>query len=99
MTLVSHLNLPPTWLPRLPLSPSSAHENQHVQHEQAKAMREGREVVFQSVQIKTGICPECGRAYVAGGTTTTVTASKSDQKPVKDTASNREPGQLLDTIV
>ena len=51
-----------------------AHEREHVTREQAKAVREGREVVSQSVSIHTAICPECGRVYVSGGTTRTVTA-------------------------
>jgi hypothetical protein len=50
-----------------------AHEQQHVSHEQAEAEREGREVVSQNVVIHYAVCPECGKAYVAGGTTTTTT--------------------------
>ena len=56
----------------------SAHENQHVANEQGKAMRQGREVVYQTVQVYTGVCPECGRVYVAGGKTTTVTRAKPE---------------------
>lgn len=58
----------------------AAHENQHVVHENAKALREGREVVYQSVQTHTAVCPECGRVYVSGGKTTTVTREKTDPK-------------------
>lgn len=54
------------------------HEQEHVVRERAKAEREGREVVSQSVVIKTAICPECGESYVAGGETTTVTRAKVD---------------------
>lgn len=54
------------------------HEQEHVVRERAKAEREGREVVSQSVVIKTAICPECGESYVAGGGTTTVTRAKVD---------------------
>ena len=50
------------------------HEQQHVSREQAKAEREGRKVISQSVSIHTAVCPECGRVYVSGGTTRTVTA-------------------------
>lgn len=56
------------------------HENEHVVREQAKAQREDRKVVSQSVTYHTAICPECGRAYVSGGTTRTVTAAKSDSQ-------------------
>ena len=66
------------------LSPGAAasavrsHEMEHVFHEQANAKAEGKEIVSQSVAIKTEICPECGRAYVAGGTTTTITKSTAE---------------------
>jgi hypothetical protein len=50
-----------------------AHEQQHVSHEHAKAEREGREIVSQNVVIHYAVCPECGKVYVAGGTTTTAT--------------------------
>lgn len=52
------------------------HEYEHVYRNRAKAAREGKEVVYQSVRIKTAICPECGDSYVAGGETTTVTKTK-----------------------
>ena len=61
------------------LSPEEAatavrgHEMEHVIREQSKASREDREVISQSVTIKTAICPECGTVYTAGGTTRTVT--------------------------
>lgn len=49
------------------------HEMEHVRRERAKADQEGKRVVSQSVQIKTDTCEECGRIYVAGGLTRTVT--------------------------
>lgn len=52
------------------------HEMEHVVHERARAEREERKVVSQSVSIHTAICPECGRVYVSGGTTRTTTASQ-----------------------
>lgn len=55
------------------------HEMEHVVREQAKAQREGRRVINQSVSIHTAICPECGKAYISGGTTRTTTASQPEQ--------------------
>lgn len=55
------------------------HEMEHVFHEQSKAEREDRKVVSQSVTLHTDICPECGKVYVSGGTTRTVT--KADNEP------------------
>ncbi|MCM1164846.1 MAG: hypothetical protein NC299_01570 [Lachnospiraceae bacterium] len=56
------------------------HEYEHVNRNQAKADREGKEIVYQSVIIKHGICPECGDSYVAGGETTTVTRDKPQER-------------------
>lgn len=53
------------------------HEQEHVVREQAKAQREDRKVVSQSVTLHNSICPECGRTYVSGGTTRTTT--RADQ--------------------
>ncbi len=62
-----------------------SHEQEHVTREQAKAQREGREVVSQSVTLHTAICPECGKVYVSGGTTRTSTraqqAAQAYQQP------------------
>lgn len=55
-----------------------SHEQEHVSRNQAKADREGKEIVSQSVTIHTGICPECGKVFVSGGTTKTVTRSGND---------------------
>lgn len=62
-----------------------SHEYEHVAREQAKADREDREVVSQTVTLHTSICPECGKPYVSGGLTNTVTKGSSEpqQKPEK----------------
>jgi len=58
-----------------------AHEQEHVNNEQVKAGEQGRKVVAQSVAIHYAACSECGRSYVRGGTTTTVTAkSRSSEE-------------------
>ena len=54
------------------------HEMEHVYREQAKADREGRKVVSQSVTMHSEICPECGKSFVSGGTTRTVTKAETD---------------------
>ena len=71
------------------------HEQEHVVREQAKAEREGRHVVSQSVSIHTDICPECGRVYVSGGTTETVTAAdKTNNSDVSRWEKKRGEGEL-----
>ncbi len=55
-----------------------SHEREHVTHETQKAEREGQEVVSVHVDIRHGICPECGKIYVEGGETTVVTRPETD---------------------
>lgn len=64
--------------PELAASAVRGHEQEHVVREQAKAKREDREVVSQSVTLHTNICPECGKVYVSGGTTRTTTRAAAD---------------------
>ncbi|MCM1299536.1 MAG: hypothetical protein NC228_08240, partial [[Eubacterium] siraeum] len=77
------------------------HEQEHVSHNQAKAKEENKEIVYQSVRIKHGICPECGKTYVAGGETVTVTRTKpeinlEDKFKVGVDNKEKEKGGLLD---
>lgn len=65
------------------------HEMEHVVREQAKAKREDRKVVSQSVTYHTGICPECGKIYISGGTTRTVTAADSTPDNAADEMKER----------
>ena len=55
-----------------------AHEQEHVNNAFEKAAKDDGRVLQASVSLKTAICPECGRAYIAGGTTTTKIAYKKD---------------------
>lgn len=55
-----------------------AHEQEHVNNAYEKAeLKEGK-VQFASIAIHTSICPECGRTYVSGGTTTTTIKYNND---------------------
>jgi len=58
-----------------------SHEREHVVNEQARAKKEGREVVSQTVTLTMATCPECGRIYVSGGTTRTVTVDNNKSNP------------------
>ena len=66
------------------------HEMEHVVREQAKAQREDREVVRQTVTLHTAICPECGKAYVSGGTTETTTVAKADNEARQQDAAQKQ---------
>ena len=48
-----------------------AHEGEHVANAYTKAAKDNGTVVRASVSIHTAVCPECGRTYVSGGTTST----------------------------
>lgn len=71
-----------------------SHEMQHVANEQSKAESQDKTIVSQNVQIYNSICPECGKAYIAGGKTTTVTKGN-------ETLKIKEPnkGEKIDLII
>ncbi len=56
-----------------------AHEGEHVSNAYKKAAMDDGKVVNASVSIHTSTCPECGRTYVSGGTTTTMIKYNSDK--------------------
>ena len=74
------------------------HENEHVVREQAKARREDRKVVSQSVTYHTGICPECGTAYVSGGTTRTVTKADTDGQAEQQSGQQQDPRKPFSVV-
>ena len=49
-----------------------AHEKEHVANARREGNKPGNELISAKVSLKTAICPECGRSYVAGGTTRTL---------------------------
>jgi len=57
-----------------------AHEREHLASDAAKAEREGREIVSQSISLSMAMCPECGIKYVSGGSARTVSAEASNQE-------------------
>ena len=69
------------------ISPSAAasavrsHEQEHVANAYKKAEQEDGKVLQASVRLKTAVCPECGRSYVAGGETTTKIQYSNEENP------------------
>ena len=55
-----------------------AHEGEHVSNAFKSAAMNDGEVVGASVSIHMDRCPECGRSYVSGGTTTTMIKYNKD---------------------
>jgi len=58
-----------------------AHEYEHVRNAYQEDKEEGKELVNVSVSLKTAICPECGKTYVAGGETRTTMRSGVEENP------------------
>lgn len=76
--------------PKLAQAAVRGHENEHVVRERAKAIQEDRKVVSQSVSYRSAICPECGKVYIAGGTTRTVTVNKPEPYSPQDEEEKEE---------
>lgn len=55
-----------------------SHEQEHVSNAIAEGSKENKELLSANVTLHTAICPECGRAYVAGGTTRTMMKTYGD---------------------
>lgn len=55
-----------------------AHEAEHVSNAFTKAAQNNGKVISAVVSMHTAVCPECGRVYVAGGTTNTKIAYYDD---------------------
>lgn len=49
-----------------------SHEQEHVANAVAEGNEPNKKLLSATVSLKTALCPECGRAYVAGGTTRTM---------------------------
>lgn len=77
-----------------------AHEQEHVNNAYSKAAKKNGKVISANVAIKTAICPECGRSYVSGGTTTTQIKYYNEENPyqknLKATDSAKYKGRMID---
>jgi hypothetical protein len=59
-----------------------SHEQEHIVNAQSESVQDNTEIVSQSVQLFSSICPECGRSYISGGQVST-RAVKSQQASPK----------------
>ncbi len=71
-----------------------AHEGQHVSNAYKKAAMNNGKVLQASVAIHTSVCPECGRTYVSGGTTTTRIKYGNEDNPYTKNQKNMDKGLL-----
>ncbi len=57
------------------------HEAEHVSNAYKDAAQHNGKVLQASVSIRTAVCPECGRTYVSGGTTSTKIKYSNEKNP------------------
>ncbi len=67
--------------PEAAASAVRAHEQEHVSNAYQKAANKGGKVVRASVTLHTAVCPECGRSYISGGTTSTQIKYPNEDQP------------------
>ncbi len=58
-----------------------AHEQEHVNNAYKKAAQGNGKVLSATVSLRSAICPECGRSYIAGGTTRTKIQYPNESNP------------------
>lgn len=80
-----------------------AHEQEHVSNAYSKAATGNGKVIRASVTLKTAICPECGRSYIAGGTTDTQIKYYNEENPyqqeLKSADKSKYSGMNIDYAV
>lgn len=81
-----------------------SHEREHVSNAYKKAAQAGGKVMSCNVSLKTSICPECGRTYVAGGETATQIKYFNEENPYQkemksSDAANKYLGMNFDQAV
>ncbi len=80
-----------------------SHEQEHVTNAYKDAAQNNGKVVSCSVTLKSAICPECGRSYIAGGTTSTQIKYYNEdnpyQKDLKQTDGLKYAGMNVDYAV
>lgn len=58
-----------------------SHEQEHVSNAYKEAAQNNGKVVSCNVSMRTAVCPECGRTYVSGGTTSTQIKYYNEDNP------------------
>lgn len=70
--------------PEASASKVRAHEQEHVSNAYKDAAKNNGKVIRASVALHTDICPECGRTYVSGGTTSTQIKYYNEKNPYQE---------------
>ena len=72
-----------------------AHEQEHVSNAYKKAAQGHGKVLAANVTLKTAICPECGRSYTAGGTTTTKISYSDESNPYQQNKKSADAAAFI----
>ena len=82
--------------PEASASAVRSHEQEHVNNAYKDAAQNNGKVVSCNVSIRTSVCPECGRTYVSGGTTSTQIRYYNEDNPYqKDLKSSDAANKYL----
>jgi hypothetical protein len=73
----------------------AGHEQEHVAHNADAASKQGM-TAHSTVTINMAGCPECGRLYVSGGTTTTTYTAK---QPAQGGGAEGNKGNFINTTI
>jgi hypothetical protein len=87
--------------PAASASSVKSHEQEHVSNAYTKAAQNNGKVVSCTVSLKSAVCPECGRTYVAGGETNTQIKYYNETNPYQQEmkssdAANKYRGMNVD---
>lgn len=72
-----------------------AHEGEHVANAYGKAAQKDGQVVYAAVSIHTSVCPECGKTYVSGGTTSTAIRYPNEDNPYQQNRKSADATVLI----
>ena len=81
--------------PQASASRVRAHEQEHVSNAYKKAAQNNGKVLAANVSLKTAVCPECGRSYIAGGTTTTQIKYYNEDNPYQQNKKSADAVSLI----
>lgn len=80
-----------------------SHEQEHVNNAYKKASQVDGKVIAANVTLRTATCPECGRSYVSGGTTSTMIKYSDEANPYQQNWKSADaaslPGRNFDLTV
>lgn len=72
-----------------------SHEQEHVSNAYKKAAQGNGKVISANVSLQTAVCPECGRTYTAGGTTTTQIKYSNESNPYQQNQKSADAAAVI----